>query len=109
MKRSNLIRTKAVASLTANEHLGLQKEIEARAHELWRAGGCRQAASLNDWLLAEREIFEKFLRSRIGSCSSEKKLRKVSEGDARSSLRFSEVRSVLTGINQRSLPYDCHH
>src|SRR5579862_2671566 len=37
---------------TANEHLGVQHQIERRAHELWCAGGRRGDTALNDWLQA---------------------------------------------------------
>src|SRR5579859_7804292 len=62
MKIADQRRMATTTSLTADEHLWLQKEIENRAHELWRAGGCRPNLTLNDWLQAEREIAEKFFR-----------------------------------------------
>jgi post-segregation antitoxin (ccd killing protein) len=66
MKAGHSRMMKLQVSLTAEEHLQVQREIERRAHELWHAGGCRQTASLNDWLQAEREIMEKFLQTRFG-------------------------------------------
>jgi hypothetical protein len=46
---------------TVDDHLRVQEQIEKRAHELWRAGGCRQDAALDDWLHAERELLEDFI------------------------------------------------
>ena len=46
---------------TVDDHLRVQEQIEKRAHELWRAGGCRQDAALDDWLHAERELLENFI------------------------------------------------
>src|SRR5580693_506230 len=45
---------------TGEEHLGAQQQIEWRAHELWRAGGCRHGTALADWLQAESEVLEQF-------------------------------------------------
>jgi hypothetical protein len=45
---------------TAEEHLGAQRQIEGRAHELWCAGGCRHGTTLSDWLQAESEILGQF-------------------------------------------------
>jgi hypothetical protein len=50
---------------TAEEHLWVQREIERRAYELWRAGGCRHHTTLHDWLLAEREILEQYRQTRL--------------------------------------------
>src|SRR5580700_9803376 len=47
---------------TAEEHLKVQEQIERRARELWCAGGCRHGTALNDWLQAEREVLEQFIR-----------------------------------------------
>ena len=49
--------------LTAEGHLRLQEQIERRANELWRTGGCRDGTSLNDWLQAEREVLEQRARA----------------------------------------------
>src|SRR5579859_6221788 len=46
---------------TGEEHLEAQRQIERRAREIWRAGGCRCGAALNDWLQAEREVLEQFI------------------------------------------------
>jgi len=48
---------------TANEHVRAQQQIERRAHELWCAGGCPLGTALNDWLQAESEVLEQFLRA----------------------------------------------
>src|SRR5213594_3279659 len=45
---------------TPAEHLLVQKQIEQRALQLWRAGGSRADTALSDWLQAEREIVEQF-------------------------------------------------
>jgi len=47
---------------TSGEHLGVQEQIERRARELWSVGGCRHGTALNDWLQAEREVLEQFIR-----------------------------------------------
>src|SRR6266704_6413635 len=48
---------------TPKEHLGVQHQIERRARLLWYAGGCRQGTALHDWLQAEREVLEQFIRA----------------------------------------------
>jgi hypothetical protein len=48
---------------TAEEHLGVQEQIERRARELWSVGGCRRDTALNDWVQAEREVLEHFIRA----------------------------------------------
>lgn len=49
---------------TAGEHLRVQFQIEVRAREIWVRGGSRQNASLDNWLQAEREVTERFIRAR---------------------------------------------
>ena len=51
-----------MVGFTSGEHLGVQEQIERRARELWCAGGCRNDSALNDWLQAEREVLEQFIR-----------------------------------------------
>jgi len=46
---------------TVEDHLRVQQQIEARANELWRAGGCCDGTALSDWLRAEREVLEQFV------------------------------------------------
>ena len=46
---------------TVEEHLRMQQQIEARANELWREGGCADGEALRDWLRAEREVLEQFV------------------------------------------------
>jgi Protein of unknown function (DUF2934) len=46
---------------TIEEHLKAQQQIELRARELWRVGGCRPDTTLQDWLDAEREVLQKFI------------------------------------------------
>jgi hypothetical protein len=53
---------KQMVGFTSGEHLGVQQQIERRARELWCAGGCRHGTALNDWIQAEREVLEQFIR-----------------------------------------------
>lgn len=46
---------------TADDHLHVHQQIEKRAHELWREGGCCDQSALSDWLRAEREVLEQFV------------------------------------------------
>ncbi len=46
---------------TVEDHLRVQQQIEARANELWRDGGCCDQSALNHWLRAEREVLEQFI------------------------------------------------
>ena len=46
---------------TVEDHLRVQQQIEARANELWREGGCADGEALRDWLRAEREVLEQFV------------------------------------------------
>jgi len=50
---------------TVDDHLRVQQQIEARANELWREGGCRDQSALSDWLRAEREVLEQFVLAYI--------------------------------------------
>ncbi len=54
----------APPQFTVDDHLRVQFQIEQRAHELWVLGGFRQGVSFDDWLQAEREIIERFVRAR---------------------------------------------
>ncbi len=65
MKLERSVGTRNGTLATAAEHLLVQREIEKRAHELWKAGGCRQGSTLHDWLVAERDILERFLQTRF--------------------------------------------
>lgn len=53
---------KGTRALTVEEHLWLHRRMELRAHELWLAGGHRRAATLQNWLQAERETWAAFRR-----------------------------------------------
>lgn len=57
-------------AFTAEEHLGVQQQIEQRARELWRHRGRQTDNALNDWLQAEEEVVIRFIRIRInlGGC-----------------------------------------
>jgi hypothetical protein len=61
MKRREQTRTQEALFFTVDDHLRVQHQIEERAHELWRAGGCREESVLSDWLQAEREVLEQFV------------------------------------------------
>ena len=61
MKRIEQTRTQEAPLFTVEDHLRVQHQIEVRAHELWRAGGCREESALSDWLRAEREALEQFV------------------------------------------------
>jgi len=52
-------------AFTAAEHLRVQQEIEARAHDFWRKRGDRPDHALDDWLRAEREVVARFIRTRM--------------------------------------------
>ena len=47
---------------TVVDHLNVQEQIEQRAYELWLAGGSPQTA-LDNWLHAECEVLEEFIRA----------------------------------------------
>jgi hypothetical protein len=61
MKRREQTRTQEAPFFTVEDHLSVQHQIERRAYELWRAGGCREASSLTDWLQAERDVVLEFV------------------------------------------------
>ena len=46
---------------TVHDHLRVQQQIEERANDLWRTGGCCGQSALADWLQAEREVLEQFV------------------------------------------------
>ena len=50
--------------ITIEEHLGVQREIEERAHRFWFAKGCALKNALNDWLMAEEEVLAEFVKAR---------------------------------------------
>jgi hypothetical protein len=70
---------------TAEEHLRVQQQIERRARALWHAGGCRHDTTLNDWLGAEREVLEQFIRAYV---------------QRHSLLQFSRPRSTVGGARR---------
>jgi hypothetical protein len=61
MKRIEQTGTQEAPLFTVDDHLRVQHQIEVRANEFWRAGGCREQSALNDWLRAEREVLEQFV------------------------------------------------
>ncbi len=48
MKVRNRRGMNSAAIFMADEHLRAQKEIQKRAYQLWRSGGCRRMDGLND-------------------------------------------------------------
>src|ERR1700691_1334668 len=81
---------KQMVVFTVEEHLGVQEQIERRACELWCAGGCRHGTALNDWLRAECEVLEQFLRA----CARRHTLPQSAVGIARNN---SETRILKPG------------
>jgi hypothetical protein len=61
MKRTEETRTQKAPLFTVDDHLRVQHQIEVRANELWRAGGCREDSALSDWLRAERDALLEFV------------------------------------------------
>ena len=61
MKRVGQTRTQEAHLFTVDDHLRVQHQIEVRANELWRAGGCREDSAFSDWLRAECEVLEQFV------------------------------------------------
>ena len=51
---------------TLEEHLRLQRRIEERARQIWRAGGRRQGNPLSDWVQAEIETLAEFIATHTG-------------------------------------------
>jgi hypothetical protein len=51
---------------TAEQHLGVQEQIESRARELWCMGAGCHGTALSHWLQAEREVLEQFIRAYAG-------------------------------------------
>jgi hypothetical protein len=90
---------------TAAEHLLVQREIERRAHELWRAGGCRHNTTLHDWLLAEREILEQFHQTRLASGRHHRRLAGLRARQTRSMTRRASLR---TQINRKGSAHESH-
>jgi|SRR5882724_9021772 len=65
MKQRIITAIQQAPLFTVDDHLHVQEQIEKRAHELWREGGCRNQSALSDWLRAEREVLEKFVLAYI--------------------------------------------
>jgi hypothetical protein len=61
MKKQSSGRNANAVVFTAEEHLGVQHQIEEHTHTLWRAGGCRHDCDLSDWLMAECIVLEQFI------------------------------------------------
>jgi hypothetical protein len=84
-------------SFTVAEHLLVQRKIERRAQEIWAEGGWRGNSQLGDWLQAEREIVEDFVRDRFED-------RKDCPPVSRSAVRRVQPGS---GLNRKGNLYDC--
>jgi len=61
MRKFSQIRKEGAPVFTADDHLWVQAQIEKRAHERWRAGGCREGVAFSDWLQAEDEVLKQFI------------------------------------------------
>ncbi len=61
MRRLSQNRKEGAPVFTADDHLWVQVQIEKRAHERWRAGGCREEMALSDWFQAEGEVLKQFI------------------------------------------------
>ncbi len=61
MRKLSQIRKEGAPVFTADDHLWVQAQIEKRAHERWRAGGCREGVAFSDWLQAEGEVLKQFI------------------------------------------------
>jgi hypothetical protein len=55
----------AQPEFTIEEHLRVQREIEARAHQFWLAQGCALKSALNCWRKAEDEVLAEFVKKRL--------------------------------------------
>jgi hypothetical protein len=61
MKQGTQTTMQEAPLFAVDDHVRVQQQIEERAYELWRAGGCRGQAALSDWPQAEREVLEQFV------------------------------------------------
>ncbi len=61
MRKLSQNRKEGAPVFTADDHLWVQVQIEKRAHERWRAGGCREGMALSDWFQAEGEVLKQFI------------------------------------------------
>ena len=61
MKRIEQTKTQEAPLFTVDDHLRVQHQIELRANEFWRAGGCSEHSALSNWLRAERKVLEEFV------------------------------------------------
>jgi hypothetical protein len=106
MNMSKQIKKKNTVNLTADDHLQVQKEIESRALELWLAGGCRQTASLHDWLQAEREILEQFIRDRLRRRPFQRETANLRSSRDKLRIRVAPPESCLPPYSQKKLRYE---
>jgi hypothetical protein len=61
MRKLSQSRKEEAPVFTADDHLWVQVQIEKRAHERWRAGGCREGMALSDCFQAEGEVLKQFI------------------------------------------------
>jgi hypothetical protein len=54
----------ATYEFTIEDHLNVQRAIEARAYRLWFTNGCVLSRALNDWLKAENVVLAEFVKMR---------------------------------------------
>lgn len=106
MKTKSPKRINAVVNLTRDEHLQVQKEIERRAHELWNAAGCRQTASLNDWIEAEHEVMEQFLQFRLRRNSRQSDPTGAAQRANKRRLRFAPSKSAIMECRHKTPAYE---
>jgi Protein of unknown function (DUF2934) len=105
MKARDQKEVKAESSLTVDEHLRLQREIEKRAYDLWRTGGCNQTTGLQEWLQAEREILEEFVRGRLRQSKARSQPEGRGQLGSKSTLHFAPAGSAFTRTNPPTQVY----
>ena len=96
-------KVKAESSLTVAEHLRLQREIEKRAYDLWRAGGCSQTTGLQEWLQAEREILEEFVRARLRRRPGRSQPEGRGQPGPKTALHFAPAGSTFSRTNAQTM------
>ena len=89
---------------TADDHLRAQQQIEVRANEYWRAGGCRDEAALSDWLRAECEVLEQFVLTHILRPPARREPRQRSIADRKRLNRKTQLlRQPISNKSQKHL------
>jgi hypothetical protein len=99
----------AQPDFTIEEHLRLEKEIEARAHQLWQANDGGRSNPLNDWLKAEHEALVGFIIRRAGRRSVRAVFGKAQTRTATTSTRPpARAGQTAAGRQLMSIPA-CHY